>query len=75
MWHLNPRPQTIRSFQASQISCKHFEIKRKRKAGRGNNTTVRHTKVVIERLDASGCITSGKSKINIIALVSKTLEI
>jgi hypothetical protein len=29
---------------------------------RGNNTARRHTKVVTERLNASGCITSGKSK-------------
>gem|GEM_PF-7103849 len=52
----------MRSFQASQISVSAIEIKRKRKAGRSNNTTLRHTKFVRERLNASGCITSGKSK-------------
>ena len=31
--------------------------------------------VVTERLNASGCITSGKSKIDIIGLVSMNMEI
>jgi putative IMPACT (imprinted ancient) family translation regulator len=39
-----------------------WRLKKKEKAGRGNNTARRHTKLVTERLNASGCITSGEPK-------------